>query len=134
MTVSYLSIGSNLGDRHQNIKSAIKKIKSLKGTHILKISRIIETEPVGGPAGQKRFLNACLKIDTKFSPRSLLHKLEIIERQLGRKNTVRWGARTMDLDILFYGNKVIRQKDLTIPHKRLFKRDFVLEPLSEIIW
>ncbi len=134
MTVSYLSIGSNLGDRHKNIKSAIKKIKSLKDTRLLEVSRIIETEPVGGPAGQKRFSNACLKIDTKLPPRSLLNKLKIIERQLGRQDSVRWGPRTMDLDILFYGNKIVKQEGLTIPHKRIFKRDFVLEPLSEIIW
>ncbi|MCX5713733.1 MAG: 2-amino-4-hydroxy-6-hydroxymethyldihydropteridine diphosphokinase [Candidatus Omnitrophica bacterium] len=134
MTACYLSIGSNLGDRRKYIKTAIKKIKSLKDTRFLKVSRIIETEPVGGPSGQGRFLNACLKIDTKLSPLALLNKLKIIEKQLGRKDTVRWGARTMDLDILFYGNRIIKQKKLTIPHKRIFKRDFVLRPLSEIIW
>jgi 2-amino-4-hydroxy-6-hydroxymethyldihydropteridine diphosphokinase len=132
MTICYLGIGSNLGDRRKYIRSAINKIKSLKDTRLLKISRIIETRPVGGPPGQENFLNACLKIDTQVAPRALLRKLKTIERQLGRKKTVRWGPRTIDLDILFYGNRIIKEKGLVIPHPRIFERTFVLEPLSEL--
>ena len=133
MTVCYLGVGSNLGDRRRNIKSALKKISGLKNTRLLKISKIIETEPVGGPPTQGRFLNAALKIDTGLTPLSLLKKLKKIEQELSRVRSVRFGPRTIDLDILFYGDKIIRRKDLEIPHPRMFGREFVIKPLLEVI-
>lgn len=132
MIICYLGIGSNLGDRRKNIKTAVKKISALKGTRILKISPIIETLPVGGPRRQGKFLNAALKIKTRLTPVILLRKLQNIEKELGREKTVRNGPRTIDLDILFYGNRIIQRKDLQIPHPEVFRRDFVLRPLSEI--
>lgn len=133
MVTCYLGIGSNLGDRQKFIRSAIKKIRTLKDTKIIKISRIIETEPIGGPAGQGKFLNAALKIKTNLSPSILLKKLKRIEKELGRTKTVRWGPRTIDLDILFYADKIIKRKALKVPHPKIFEREFVIRPLLEII-
>ena len=134
MLTCYLGIGSNLGDRLKNIKSAISKLNSLKNTKVIKVSKIIETEPVGGPIDQGKFLNAALKIKTRLTPLNLLKNLQKIEKQLGRKKTdVRYGPRPIDLDILFYADKIIHSKNLTIPHPRLFEREFVIKPLLEII-
>ena len=133
MVICYLGVGSNLGDRNRNIKEAIKEINLLKDTKIIKISKIIETKPVGGPSAQGNFLNAALKIQTRISPLKLLKDLKKIEKGLGRVKTVRFGPRAIDLDILFYGDRIINTKDLTIPHPKLFARDFVIKPLSEVI-
>ncbi len=132
MVVCYLAVGSNLGNRNKNIKKAVDYLTKIKGIRVEKVSRIYETEPVGGPT-QGKFLNAAIKIKTLFSPRSLLNTLKKIEKDSGRKKTVRWGAREIDLDILLYGNKIIKMKTLVIPHPRMFEREFVLRPLREII-
>jgi 2-amino-4-hydroxy-6-hydroxymethyldihydropteridine diphosphokinase len=106
----------------------------LKGTQILKKSKIIETDPVGGPAGQPKFLNAVFKVETNLSPVSLLKKLKEIESELGRpRQHARNAPRTIDLDILFYGNKIINQEELKIPHPKVFEREFVIRPLLEVI-
>ena len=133
MVTCYLGIGSNLGDRQKNIKLAIKKIKALKDTNVLKASKIIESKPMGGPAGQSKFLNGALKIKTRLPPLILLKKLKKIEKDLGRTKTVRDGPRIIDLDILVYGDKLINRKGLKIPHPKMFEREFVLKPLREII-
>ncbi len=133
MVICYLGIGANLGNRRKNIEEAIKKIKELKQTKVLKVSRLIQTKPVGGPSGQPDFLNAALKIQTRITPLNLLKELKTIEKELGRVKTVRNGPRTIDLDILFYGNKIIQSKVLTVPHPRMFAREFVLKPLAEVI-
>lgn len=133
MNICYLGIGSNLGDRRENIKTAIEEINSLKNTKVIKASKLIETKPQGGPLKQNDFLNGALKINTELSPGILLKQLKRIERGLGRKSTVRNGPRVIDLDILLYGDKIIDTKRLIIPHPRMFERDFVITPLSEII-
>jgi len=133
MAICYLGIGSNLGDRRKNIKLAVKKINSLKDTCVLKESKIIESLPAGGPAGQPDFLNAALKIETKFSPINLLKQLKKIENELGRVKTARFGPRVIDLDILLYGDRIMRGERLTIPHPRMFGRDFVTRPLTEVL-
>jgi len=133
MSICYLGIGSNLGDRRGKIKEAVKKVNSLKNTKVLKFSRIIRSKPQGGPAGQPYYLNGVLKIRTALSPFTLLKNLKRIEKDLGRKKTVRYGPRTIDLDILLYGDNVIEKRNLTIPHPKIFRRDFVLKPLLEII-
>lgn len=133
MVTCYLGIGSNLGDRRGNIRLSIKKINSLKGTKIIKLSRMIETNPVGGPKKQRKFLNAALKIKTSLTPFNLLKNLKKIEQDLGRTKTVRWGPRTIDLDILFYSGRAVNSKNLKIPHPRIFQRDFVIRPLLEIL-
>lgn len=133
MIICYLGIGSNLGQRRKNIREAVKKINSLKNTKVLKISKIIQTKPIGGPRRQPKFLNAALKIRTKLPASLLLNNLKHIEKELGRKKTVRFGPRVIDLDILLYGDKIIERKNQVIPHPRIFERDFVLRPLLEII-
>jgi len=133
MTICYLGIGSNLGNRKRNIKLATKKIDALQNTRVLKISRVIESLSSGGPSGQPDFLNAALRINTKLPALTLLKKLKEIENQLGRKKTVRFGPRVIDLDILLYGDKVKSSKQLTIPHPRMFDRDFVVKPLMEVL-
>lgn len=133
MAICYLGIGSNVGDRHKTIKLAVKEINDLKDTRVIRLSRAIETVPIGGPAGQPKFLNAALKIKTELSPLNLLKQLKRIENKLGRKKTVRFGPRAIDLDILFYGSKIINTKILKIPHSEVFKRKFVMKPLLEIL-
>lgn len=133
MNICYLSIGSNLGGRRENIKTAIEEINLLKNTKVIKASKLIQSKPQGGPLNQNDFLNGALKINTELSPAVLLKQLKKIERGLGRKRTVCNGPRIIDLDILLYGNKIIDTKRLIIPHPRMFERDFVLNPLAEII-
>jgi 2-amino-4-hydroxy-6-hydroxymethyldihydropteridine diphosphokinase len=133
MAVCYLGIGTNLGNRKENIKLAVKKVYALKDTRVLKESKVMESLPVGGPAGQRRYLNAALKIDTQLPALALLRQLKEIESQMGRKKTMRFGPRIIDLDILLYADKVIKSKKLTIPHPRMFERDFVVKPLKEIL-
>jgi len=133
MAICYLGVGSNLGDRRKNIKEAIRKINLLKNTKILKQSSFFRTNPVGGPIGQPRFLNAAFKIKTSLLPFKLIKALKNIEKQLGRLNSVRNGPRKIDLDILLYEDKVVNRKELIIPHPRMFKRGFVIGPLIEVI-
>ena len=131
--VVYIGIGSNLGNRRRNILLAVQGIADSKDTEVLKLSKLIETDPVGGPLGQRKFLNAALKIATDLSPESLLERLQAIERKLGRVRSVHHGPRTVDLDILFYGDKVIQTKRLQVPHPRMGERDFVIKPLLELL-
>lgn len=134
MVICCLGIGSNLGDRRKNIKIAIEKINRLKGTRVIKISKIRETKPLGGLPAQGKFLNAVLKIQTNLAPLTLLKNLQKIERQLGRpKKHIYHGARIIDLDILFYGSEVIKTKNLNVPHPRIWEREFVMRPLLEVI-
>lgn len=132
MAFCYLGLGSNLGDRRKNIEMALDYLTRTKGIKIEKTSRIYETEPVGGPR-QGKFLNAAIKVETSFGPRAILKIIKKIEKDLGRKKRMRWGPREVDLDILLYGNKVIKTKGLVIPHPRMFEREFVLRPLREIL-
>lgn len=133
MVTCYLGIGSNLGDRIINIKSAVKKVGELEETKVIKFSKVIQTSPVGGPSGQPKFLNAALKIRTNLAPFTLLKELKSIEKSLGRKKSVRWGPRVIDIDILFYANRIINNKNLQVPHPRISRRQFVLRPLMELV-
>jgi len=133
MVICYLGVGSNLGNRGKNIKLAAKLINNLKGTRVIKQSKLFESLPCGGPAGQPKYLNAALKISTNFSPLNLLKKLKKIENDLGRIPGPRFGPRLIDLDILLYGDRLRRTKSLLIPHPRMFKRDFVIKPLAEVL-
>ncbi len=133
MVICYIGVGTNLGNRRKNIELAFKKINALKDTRIMKESGFFDFPPIGGPAGQRNYLNAAIKIQTNFSPLNLLRKLKEIEKELGRAKTARFGPRIIDLDILLYGDRSIKSKILTIPHARLFSRDFVIEPLKEVL-
>ncbi len=131
MVTCYIAAGSNLGDRKFYIESAIKKIQILPNTKVKKVSSIIETAPQGGPA-QGPYLNAVLEIETGLSPYQLLRELQQIESGLGRVRVVVNGPRTIDLDILFYGDLYMQEEALCIPHPRMQERDFVMFPLKEI--
>ncbi len=133
MVICYLALGSNLGPRRRTIRKAVQLISALPGTRVLKRSRLIETEAVGGPAGGPRFFNACIKIETSLPVYSLLGCLQRIEKELGRTRTKRWGARTIDVDILLYGDRIIDTRRLKLPHPRMFGRQFVLRPLREVL-
>lgn len=132
MQICYLGLGSNLGNRRGNIKKAMNYLEQTKGIKIEKTSRIYETQALGG-LPQGKFLNAAIKIKTSLNPLLLLETLKKIEKDLGRKKTVRFGPRQIDLDILLYGNEIINTKKLIVPHPRMFEREFVLKPLREII-
>lgn len=131
--VVYLGIGSNLGNRREKIKEAVRRIGLLNNTKVIKLSGLLQTEPVGGPAGQRKFLNAALKIETTLPALALLKKLKIIEKSLGRLRSVRNGPRVIDLDILLYSDLKMKSRILTLPHPEMFKRDFVIKPLSQIL-
>ena len=128
----FVGLGSNLGDRRRNLIKALFKINRLRGTKVIKTSKIIHSKPLGGPR-QPEFLNAVVKLRTDFSPLSLLKELKKIEIELGRKKTIRWGPRAIDLDILLYSDRIIETGELTVPHPRIFERDFVINPLLEVL-
>jgi dihydroneopterin aldolase/2-amino-4-hydroxy-6-hydroxymethyldihydropteridine diphosphokinase len=132
MVVCYLGVGSNLGNRRKNIQLALEEINHLKDTKVIRTSRLIGTKPVGGPR-QGDFLNGVVVVKTKLTPLRLLKKLKDVEKLLGRRKTVRFGPRIIDLDILLYGDKKVRHKNLIIPHPRMFERDFVIKPLLKVI-
>ena len=125
----YIGIGSNLGDKEKNIRKSIELLK--EKCKVLKISHLYKTEPVGYK-NQDWFLNCAVKAKTSLKPMELLLFLQSIEKQLKRVKTIKNGPRTIDLDILFYGDKIIKEKGLTVPHPRLHKRLFVLKPLNEM--
>lgn len=128
--IVHIGIGSNLGNRQDNCLKALEMLKS-KGLIIRKISSFYETEP-WGVNEQPSFINLAIEAETTFSPFELLYILKEIEMTMGRKQTIRWGPRLIDLDILFYGDDIIETEELLIPHRYLHERDFVLAPLEEI--
>lgn len=128
----FIALGSNQGDRELYLLRAVAEIGKIPGSRITALSSFYETEPVG-PVEQDDFVNAVLCLDTEQEPENLLRELRRIETKVfGRTWTVRWGPRSIDLDILFYGSRIIDSPDLTIPHPRLHERRFVLVPLAEI--
>ncbi|MCD6228715.1 MAG: 2-amino-4-hydroxy-6-hydroxymethyldihydropteridine diphosphokinase [Candidatus Omnitrophica bacterium] len=131
MVEVFVGIGSNLGNRRENIKKAIGYLEEDSRIIIEKISSVIETEPLGGPP-QGKYLNGVIKIKTDYSPKELLGVLQRIEKRMGRKREVRFGPRVIDLDILLYGEEIIDDPELKIPHPRMFEREFVLGPLFEL--
>ena len=133
MTAVFLGLGSNIGDRLDRISSAARRLGALPGIRMRQMAPIIETEPVGGPVGQDPYLNTVVRIDTDLEPLALLDRCQAVERQLGRlPSPQRWAPRPIDLDILFYGDRVVNDPRLTIPHPRLQERWFVLEPLAQL--
>ncbi len=131
MVKVYIGLGSNLGDRSGNIEEAIDSLKAVDSMQVKKISPIYETEPEG-VGDQPDFLNCALEVETDLPPNKLLASLKAIEKQMGRSGGKRWGPRIIDLDILLYGDLVMKEVDLEIPHPLLPERLFVLAPLSEV--
>lgn len=127
----YIGIGSNLGDRQGYIDRAIEILKNTAGIEVRRTSSIYETEPVSD-VPQGRFLNGVIELKTDLTPRELLSATKAIEKALGRAPSVKNGPRTVDLDILYYGNRNLNEKDLIIPHPRIGEREFVLRGLREL--
>jgi 2-amino-4-hydroxy-6-hydroxymethyldihydropteridine diphosphokinase len=131
----YLALGSNMGDRHAALRLAQQAIAALPQTRFLRISNLYETQPVGGPTNQGLFLNAAALIDTDLDWPDLLRHLKQIERHAGRtpaSQQIKWGPRPLDIDILFYNQRIIDQPDIRIPHPRLHERWFVLRPMADL--
>jgi len=128
-----VALGSNVGDREAHFLAAIEAIRGLPGTAVQRVSRFHETVPVG-PTGQGMYLNAALSLTTELGAAELLRALHTIEASRGRDRPaeVRWGSRTLDLDLVLYGDLVIAEPGLRVPHPRMHERYFVLEPLAEI--
>lgn len=127
----YLGLGSNMGNRKKNLRTACGHIIAIQGILPVRCSQFYKTAPVGGPP-QPVFLNAVFGIKTTLSPHQLLERFQPIETLMGRTRTVKWGPRTIDIDILLYGDKIVDDDRLTIPHPLMHTRLFVLEPLVEI--
>ncbi|MEJ5226793.1 2-amino-4-hydroxy-6-hydroxymethyldihydropteridine diphosphokinase [Thermodesulfovibrio sp.] len=130
MNLIYLSLGSNLGDREKNLDTALSELKN-EGIVILKKSSIYETAPWGYEK-QPAFLNMAMEGLTLLEPYDLLKLIKEIENKMGRKKTIKYGPRVIDIDIIFYNNIILNSEVLTIPHPLMHKRDFVLKPLCEI--
>lgn len=129
--VAYIGLGSNIGDRAANLKRALNLLKARQGLKVKKASSLYEAEPVG-LKGQPWFLNAVVEVETSLSPEGLFKVCQEIEAEMGRRRESRGGPRVIDLDILLYGDSIIDEEDLKIPHPRMHTRRFVLVPLAEI--
>ena len=128
---AFVGLGSNLGDREAQIRMALDELAKLPGTRVSRASSLYDSEPAG-EVEQPNFLNAVAQIDTELTARQLLWNLLLIERRLGRVRSARWGPRSIDLDLLMFGELVVDEPDLQVPHPELDRRSFVLVPLVEI--
>ena len=130
---AYVGLGSNLGEREATLREALTRLGELDGVAVVAVSSFRETDPVGN-VDQPRFVNGAAEIETNLGPRELLDRLLEVERSLGRDRSreERWGPRTVDLDLLLYGDETVGEVGLEIPHPRLAERPFVLEPLLEL--
>lgn len=128
---AYLGLGSNVGDRLAHLLDAVRMLRDDEGIRVLRSSRVWETAPVGGPP-QGDFLNAVVEVEAPDDPRALLASAHRVEAALGRERSIRWGPRTIDIDVLLVGDRTIAEPDLVVPHPRLTERAFVLLPLLEL--
>lgn len=128
---AYVGLGANLGDREKSLRRAVELLDEHAEIVVLAVSGIRETEP-WGPVEQPPYLNGVVALETELDPRELLDALLETERRLGRVRAERFGPRTIDLDLLLYGDRVVDEPGLTLPHPRLHERRFVLEPLVEL--
>lgn len=126
-----VGLGSNLGDRLANLREAVVRISKIPGVTITARSKVYETAPVGGPE-QGPFLNGAIRVDCTLTPHALLDALQTIERELGRTREVRWGPRTIDIDMLWIAGVTIDDERLTVPHPRLHERAFAVHPLLDV--
>jgi 2-amino-4-hydroxy-6-hydroxymethyldihydropteridine diphosphokinase len=130
LKIVYLGLGSNVGDSEALLQSALDQLNA-RDLKLLRVSSLYETEPIG-LREQRWFLNLVAEFQTELFPKQLLHRIEKVEKELGRKRTVRNGPRTIDIDILLYGNAVVKTEALEIPHPRYRERRFTLAPLAEL--
>ena len=131
MTVAYVGLGANLGAREETLRRAVELLREADGVDVVAVSQLRETEPVA-VVDQPPFLNGAVAVETTRAPRELLDLLLEIERSLGRVREERWGPRTIDLDLLVYGDDVVDEPGLRVPHPHLHERRFALEPLAEL--
>ena len=132
MTIAWVGIGSNVGDRAAFCRDAVAEVGDLEGVKVLATSGLYETSPIGGPP-QRSFVNAVAKVETDLDAQTLLRSLKELEGRLGRSESdIRWGPRVIDLDLLLYGEEKISEPDIEVPHPRMAQRRFVLVPLLEI--
>lgn len=131
MTVAYISLGSNMGDKVESLKQAVQLLTTTVGIKVTAVSSIYDTDPVGFEE-QDVFMNIVVEVETSLSALDLLQKCQIIEQELKRVRVIRWGPRTMDLDIILFGDEIYESEMLTVPHVRMHERAFVLVPLAEI--
>ena len=130
MTHIYLSLGTNLGDREQNLRQAIRGLADFM--HVTAVSPIYETRPWGPIQDQPNFYNLCVGGETALTPETFLTESKTLEEQIGRVGGTRWGPRLIDIDLLFYGQTIMREELLILPHRQLAQRAFVLVPLADI--
>lgn len=133
-TLAYVAFGSNLGPREAHFERALAGLSAAPGVRVLRRSRWHETEPVGGPHDQPRFLNGVVEVATTLDARTFFTLLQTLEQRAGRDraNEVRHGPRTLDLDLLLFGERRIDERDLVVPHPRMGEREFVLAPLADL--
>ena len=131
MTTAYVGLGANLGAREETLRRAVERLGEADGVDVLAVSQLRETEPVG-VVDQPPFLNGAVAVETTRTARELLDLLLEIERSLGRVREERWGPRTIDLDLFVYGDEVVDEPGLQVPHPHLHERRFALEPLAEL--
>jgi 2-amino-4-hydroxy-6-hydroxymethyldihydropteridine diphosphokinase len=127
---AFVAVGSNLGDRWARLAGAARALRPAPGVAVVRASRVWDTAPIGPP--QPRYLNAVLELETTRTPLALLRLLREVEQAAGRTRDVRWGPRTLDLDLLLQGELVVRTPELTLPHPEMARRRFVLAPLAEL--
>ena len=129
-TSAYLALGSNLGDRLEHLREAVRLLGAEPTVEVVRSSRVYETEPVGPP--QPAYLNAVIEVRTDGTARELLEACRRVEGALGRVRAERWGPRTIDVDVLIFDEETIDEPDLVVPHPRMHERGFVLVPLGEL--
>jgi 2-amino-4-hydroxy-6-hydroxymethyldihydropteridine diphosphokinase len=129
---AYIALGANLGDREANLRDALARLTATPGVEVARVSAFLDNPAVGGPADGPAFLNAAAEIRTPRSPREILTRLLQIEQEMGRERREKWGPRLIDLDLLLFGDQVIDEPDIKVPHPLMHERDFVLIPLAEI--
>ncbi|PLX95227.1 MAG: 2-amino-4-hydroxy-6-hydroxymethyldihydropteridine diphosphokinase [Desulfuromonas sp.] len=129
----WIALGSNLGDRLAILRGAKKALAKIAGLRLVGSSSLYRTAPVGGPTGQGEYLNAVLQFEATLAPFTLLERCQQIELDFGRERQERWGARTLDLDLIAYGTLCLTTTDLQLPHPRAHERRFVLAPLAELV-
>lgn len=132
MVTAYLALGSNLGDRAATLRGGREALDATPGIQVTASSPLYQTEPVGGPVGQGPYLNAVLEVETTLSSHALLRCCLEVEARFGRRRRQRWEARTLDVDLLLFGEEVRDDPDLVLPHPRLHLRPFVLVPLGDL--
>ncbi len=131
----FIGVGTNLGDRSTNIETAIEKMRDVRGVHVIALAKVYETPALlaeGDQTPQPNFLNTVIELRSSLEPAELLRNLKMIERDMGRTVSTRWAPRVIDLDVVFWGDRIVDGPNLKIPHPEMHRRRFVLEPLADL--